>query len=64
MAVPAEGPERLLGVGRWVRSPLDPELAEVAYLVADDFQGQGLGRVIARSLADSRASAACAASSP
>ncbi len=52
VAVPAEGPERLLGVGRWVRSPLDPALAEVAYLVIDEVQGQGLGRVIARCLAE------------
>ena len=56
VAVPAEGPERLLGVGRWVRTGRDPALAEVAYLVIDELQGQGLGRVIARSLAD----AACA----
>jgi RimJ/RimL family protein N-acetyltransferase len=51
VAVPAEGPEELLGVGRWVRRANDPELAEVAYVVADDVQGQGLGRVLAGTLA-------------
>jgi nucleotide-binding universal stress UspA family protein/RimJ/RimL family protein N-acetyltransferase len=34
----------LLGVARYIRSPRDAELAEVAVTVADDWQGRGLGR--------------------
>jgi nucleotide-binding universal stress UspA family protein/RimJ/RimL family protein N-acetyltransferase len=34
----------LLGVARYIRSPGDAELAEVAVTVADDWQGRGLGR--------------------
>jgi RimJ/RimL family protein N-acetyltransferase len=34
----------LLGVARYIRSPEDAELAEVAVTVADDWQGRGLGR--------------------
>ena len=39
---PAGG--ELLGVARYIRSPEDPQLAEVAVTVADDWQGRGLGR--------------------
>ena len=35
-----------LGVARYVRSAEDPELAEVAVTVADDWQGRGLGRAL------------------
>ena len=35
-----------LGVARYVRSEDDPELAEVAVTVADDWQGRGLGRAL------------------
>ncbi len=35
-----------LGVARYVRSTDDPELAEVAVTVADDWQGRGLGRAL------------------
>jgi len=53
VAVPDDDPDTLLGVGRWVRSREDAELAEVAYLVADEAQGQGLGTALVRALADS-----------
>src|ERR1700722_13417626 len=33
-----------LGVARYIRSEEDPECAEVAVTVADDWQGRGLGR--------------------
>lgn len=34
------------GVGRWVRLKDDPECAEVAVTVVDDFQRRGLGRTL------------------
>jgi nucleotide-binding universal stress UspA family protein/GNAT superfamily N-acetyltransferase len=34
------------GVARYVRSTQDPEVAEVAVTVADDWQGRGLGRAL------------------
>jgi RimJ/RimL family protein N-acetyltransferase len=52
VAVLAEDPQTMVGVGRWIRVPGDPEAAEVAYLVADDLQGHGLGTAIATALAD------------
>jgi len=33
-------------LARFVRSPTAPEAAEVAFIVADDFQGRGLGRLL------------------
>jgi nucleotide-binding universal stress UspA family protein/GNAT superfamily N-acetyltransferase len=35
-----------LGVARYIRSPEDEEVAEVAVTVADDWQGRGLGRAL------------------
>jgi RimJ/RimL family protein N-acetyltransferase len=37
------GTEQGIGVARFVRSQADPEVAEVAVAVADDWQGQGIG---------------------
>jgi RimJ/RimL family protein N-acetyltransferase len=37
------GTEHGIGVARFVRSKRDPEVAEVAVAVADDWQGQGIG---------------------
>jgi protein lysine acetyltransferase len=51
VAVAAEDPGRLLGVGRWIRDAADPTLAEVAVIVADDVQGQGLGTALGLALA-------------
>ena len=36
----------VLGVARFIRSEEDPECAEVAVTVADDWQGRGLGRAL------------------
>ena len=33
-------------VARFVRSTEDPDVAEVAFIVADDYQGRGLGRLM------------------
>src|SRR3954471_16942784 len=45
--------DEIVGVGRWVRLPEDPTSAEVAVVVTDDRQGQGLGRRLGTALADS-----------
>jgi GNAT superfamily N-acetyltransferase len=35
-----------VGVGRWVRLTGDPEVAEIAITVVDDFHRKGLGRTL------------------
>jgi RimJ/RimL family protein N-acetyltransferase len=52
VAASAEDPDVFYGVGRFVRLREDPETAEVAVVVADHLQGQGLGRELGRRLAD------------
>ncbi len=52
LAVLADDPEAIIGVGRFVRLRDLPDTAEVAIVVGDDFQGQGLGRELGRRLAD------------
>ena len=52
MAVAADDPACLLAVGRWVRLPDDHATAEVAIIVADPVQRQGLGTELALALAD------------
>jgi RimJ/RimL family protein N-acetyltransferase len=51
VAVLADRPDTLVGVGRWVRLDADPEVAEVAFVVADDLQHHGLGTAIGDALA-------------
>ncbi len=41
----------IVGVGRILRYPDDPDSLDVAITVADDYQGSGLGRVLADLLA-------------
>jgi len=50
VAVGADG--SILGVARFVRSRVDPEVAEAAVTVADDWQGRGLGTALLGLLAD------------
>lgn len=50
---PADPARRLIAVGRFVRLRDDPEAAEVAITVADDFQGRGLGSILGEHLAHS-----------
>ena len=52
VAVAADDPACLLAVGRWVCLPDDPATAEVAIIVADSVQRQGLGTELALALAD------------
>jgi acetyltransferase len=40
----ADDPGCIVGVGRFVRLPDDPETAEVAITIADAWQGKGMGR--------------------
>jgi RimJ/RimL family protein N-acetyltransferase len=49
--VAINGPD-IVGVARWVRLVDDPEEAEVAVVVGDRLQGKGLGKILARQLAD------------
>src|SRR3712207_6031991 len=44
LAVPDDDPDTIVGVGRFVRLRDLPDTAEVAIVVGDSFQGQGLGR--------------------
>jgi RimJ/RimL family protein N-acetyltransferase len=42
----------IVGVARWVRLHDDPTTAEAAVVVGDHLQGKGLGKALARNLAD------------
>jgi RimJ/RimL family protein N-acetyltransferase len=50
VAVPAGRPDRIAAVARFVRLAEDPAAAEFAILVADPYQGRGLGRQLAMRL--------------
>jgi protein lysine acetyltransferase len=43
---------QIVGVARWVRVIDDPTTAEAAVVVGDEVQGRGLGKALARELAD------------
>jgi RimJ/RimL family protein N-acetyltransferase len=52
VAVLLEDLTSIVAVGRFVRLPEDPATAEAAIIVADELQGQGLGKRMAQQLAD------------
>ncbi len=52
VAVLADRPDVLVGVGRWIRDPERPERAEVAIVIGDALQGHGLGTALGLALAD------------
>lgn len=52
VAVHADRPWELLGVGRFVRLRTDPAAADVAIIVADEHQGKGLGKRLSLILGD------------
>ncbi|MEX2194690.1 MAG: GNAT family N-acetyltransferase [Thermoleophilaceae bacterium] len=52
VALPPDDPDHLVAVARLVRLAGDRQAAEVAIVVGDDFQGRGLGRLMALRLAD------------
>ncbi len=51
VAVLADRPRHVVGVGRFVRLRADPDAAEFAIVVGDPWQGQGLGGQLAELLA-------------
>ena len=51
VAVLERRPDVIVGVGRWVRDPEEPHIAEIAIVVADDLQGRGVGTTLGRWLA-------------
>ena len=52
VAVLADDPTTMAGVGRWVRDRDHPDAAEVAVVVGDCYQRQGLGTALGTALAD------------
>jgi RimJ/RimL family protein N-acetyltransferase len=52
VATPPGEPDRILGVGRYVRLREDPTAAEFAITVGDPYQSEGLGTVLIEALAD------------
>ena len=50
-AIVAEAAGAIVAVARWERFPDRPSHAEVAFTVADDFQGRGLGSLLFQRLA-------------
>jgi RimJ/RimL family protein N-acetyltransferase len=52
VAVLADDPTTMAGVGRWVRGGEHPDAAEVAVVVGDCHQRQGLGTALGAALAD------------
>ena len=55
VATPAERSDWILGVARFVRLPEDPQSAELAVVVGDPFQGEGLAtELLARLAAPAR----------
>ena len=52
VAVLADDPEHIAGVGRFIRSKDEPDTAEVAVTVGDCYQDKGLGRRLGLHLAD------------
>jgi GNAT superfamily N-acetyltransferase len=57
VAVDDSAPERLVGVARCVRSEDDARTAEMAIVVADAWQGHGVGQVLVEALAQAAAAA-------
>ena len=49
-----DGSGRLVGIGRILRYPQDPTTLDVGMVVADDYQGAGLGHVLSHLLAAHR----------
>jgi RimJ/RimL family protein N-acetyltransferase len=60
VATPVHTPDRIIAVGRFVRLAEDPEAAELAIVVGDAFQGEGLGGELLERLA--REAVACGVS--
>jgi RimJ/RimL family protein N-acetyltransferase len=57
VALPPDGEEWPVGVARLVQDPADPASAEVAFTVADEWQGRGVGTALADALIQRRPAA-------
>ena len=54
VVLPPDGEEWPVAVARLVQDPADPVSAEVAFTVADEWQGRGVGTVLAEALIQRR----------
>jgi RimJ/RimL family protein N-acetyltransferase len=52
VAIPDDGENRIVAVGRFVRLADDAQAAEAAITVCDEYQGKGLGSLLARLITD------------
>jgi RimJ/RimL family protein N-acetyltransferase len=57
VVLPPDGEEWPVGVARLVQDPADPASAEVAFTVADEWQGRGVGTALADALIQRRPAA-------
>lgn len=54
VVLPADGEEWPIAVARLVQDPADPATAEIAFTVADEWQGRGAGTALAEALIQRR----------
>jgi acetyltransferase len=57
LALPPDGPELTAGVARLIQYPADPATADIAFAVADDWQGRGVGAALVTALMQRRPAA-------